>query len=409
MITRTPAFCALHLLEGARQTGKTTLARELLALPDDAWFSLDNEAILYEAVNDPVGFVSTLPVPAAIDEVQRAGQGLILAIKMAADRRSDRGQLLLTGSANYLAARGVSETLAGRVGRIALWPLSIGERRSVRETFVDSLFNPDAWPPRVEPISRAEIADLILEGGFPEVVTSRLTGRNRRDWFEAYTHDVISREELRPIAQIRSEENLRMLFRLMAARTASEVQISDIASDAQQQRSTVVKHLALLEALHLVVTIPAWSTNITSSVKQRPKSVLVDTGLAADLCGAGEKTFTPNGNPALAGALFESLVITEVLKQTVWSEHSVDVRHYRDRNGGEIDLIVEERRTGEIAGIEVKLSSTPNRKHAKHLMWLRDKLGDRFKLGLVIYGGDNALSLGDRIWAVPVSALWRSD
>lgn len=288
-------------------------------------------------MNDPVGFVSTLPVPAATDEVQRAGQGLILAIKMAADRRSDRGQLLLTGSANYLAARGVSETLAGRVGRIALWPLSIGERRSVRETFVDSLFNPDAWPPRVEPISRAEIADLILEGGFPEVVTSRLTGRDRRDWFEAYTHDVISREELRPIAQIRSEENLRMLFRLMAARTASEVQISDIASDAQQQqRSTVVRHLALLEALHLVVAVPAWSTNV-------------------------------------------------------------------------IDLIVEERRTGEIAGIEVKLSSTPNRKHAKHLMWLRDKLGDRCKLGLVIYGGDNALSLGDRIWAVPVSALWRSD
>jgi predicted AAA+ superfamily ATPase len=121
--------------------------------------------------------------------------------------------------------------------------------------------------------------------------------------------------------------------------------------------------------------------------------MLVDTGLAADLCGAGEKTFTPNGDPALAGALFESLVITEVLKQSVWSEHSVYVSHYRDRHVGEIDLIVEERRSGEVAAIEVKLSSTPITKHAKHL----------------VHTGANTLPLGERIWAVPVSALWRTD
>jgi predicted AAA+ superfamily ATPase len=397
------------LLGGARQTGKTTLARDLLELPEQAWFSFDDPSILDRAVHDPVGLVDALPVPAAIDEFQRAGTDFLLSIKQATDRRRDRGQLLLTGSTNYIAARGVSETLAGRMGRLTLWPLSVGERESIRETFIDTLFAPEAWPTTTPTIRRNDVVELLLEGGYPEIVTEQLTGRARRDWFEAYTHDVVSREALRPIAEVRYEGELRRLLRIMAARAAGEVQISDIAADAELARSTVANYLSLLEALHLIVQIPAWATSSTTAAKRRSKTILGDTGLAASLCGAGTATFAPTGDAALAGSLFENFVTAEIVKQSAWSARTVDIGHYRDRHGNEVDLIIEDRATGELAAIEIKLSSTPHDRHAKHLRWLKGKTGSRFKLGLVIHTGAKSLPLDNDIWAVPVSALWRND
>ncbi|MFB9923720.1 ATP-binding protein [Amycolatopsis halotolerans] len=397
------------LLGGARQTGKTTLVRDLLDLPGHAWFSFDNEAVLARAADDPVGFVEALPRPAAVDEFQRAGRGFLLAVKQAADQDRTRGQLLLTGSTNYLADRGLSETLAGRAGRLVLWPLSMGERLGVRETFLDLLFEPASWPGKTGALPRADLIRTLLEGGYPEIVTEGLSGRQRRNWFEAYVHDVVSREALRPVAEVRLEAELRRLLRLLAARTGQELVVSGIAGDAEVGRETASNYVTLLEALHLVTLLPAWSTNITNRAKRRPKVVVADTGLAADLCGLGEQTFSPTADGTAAGSLFETFVITEVFKQATWSERSVDLSYFRDRDGAEVDLIVEDRRTGELAGLEIKLTSTPTARHAKHLMMLRDKLGGRFTTGLVVHSGSQTLPLGDRIWAVPVSALWRSD
>ncbi|MGH4022259.1 MAG: ATP-binding protein [Pseudonocardiaceae bacterium] len=238
------------VLGGARQTGKTTLVSELIELPPGSRFSLDDEDALRAATEDPRGFVDALPTPAAVDEFQRAGRGFLLAAKRRVDRDRSRGQLLLTGSANYLADRSISETLAGRAGRLVLSPLSAGERRGIRETFVDHLFEPESWPgPRLPSPNRPDLIDWLLEGGCPEVVTERLRGRRRRDWFEAYVGDVVSREALRPMADVRMESELRRLLRLLAARTAQELVISDVASDAELSRQTAANYLSLLEAL----------------------------------------------------------------------------------------------------------------------------------------------------------------
>ncbi|MGH3976430.1 MAG: ATP-binding protein [Pseudonocardiaceae bacterium] len=400
----------LVVLSGARQTGKTTLVRDLLGLPDQARYSFDDESLLRRATDDPVGFVETLPRPAAIDEFQRAGRGFLLAVKQTADLDPTRGQLLLTGSANYLADRTISETLAGRAGRLVLWPLSVGERRGIRETFLDHLFHAGSWPPPAAAVpSRLELAAWILEGGFPEVVTQAMSVRQRRNWFDAYVSDVVSREALRPLVEIRLESELRAVLRLLAARTAGELVISEVASDVQLARETAADYIALLEALYLVVRLPGWSTNHTTRTKRRPKVLLVDSGLAADLCGAGEADFGPRADGRIAGALFETFVVTEVCKQSGWSERTVDLHHFRDRHGAEIDLIVSDRRTGEFAAVEVKLTSTPTERHARTLATFRDRFGPRFTVGLVIHTGTHTLSLGERLWAVPVSALWRDD
>ncbi|MGH8920594.1 MAG: DUF4143 domain-containing protein, partial [Actinomycetes bacterium] len=168
-------------------------------------------------------------------------------------------------------------------------------------------------------------------------------------------------------------------------------------------------YVALLEALYLVTLIPQWATSATTRAKRRPKITLVDTGLAADLVGAGETTFAPSADGVLAGALFETLVATEVLKQASWSQRSVEVSHFRDRDGAEIDLVVEDRRSGAVAGIEVKLTSTPLARHARHLTRMRERVGARFSVGLVVHAGRVTLPLGADIWAVPISALWRHD
>jgi uncharacterized protein len=147
----------------------------------------------------------------------------------------------------------------------------------------------------------------------------------------------------------------------------------------------------------------------TTRAKRRPKIVLLDTGLAADLVGAGEASFAPSADGVLAGALFEALVVTEVLKQASWSEASIEVAHFRDRDGAEIDLMVEDRRSDAVAGIEVKMTSTPLERHARHLIRMGERLGARFTVGLVIHAGQVTLPLGEGIWAVPISALWRHD
>lgn len=198
------------------------------------------------------------------------------------------------------------------------------------------------------------------------------------------------------MAEVRLESDLRRVLRLLAARSCAELVIADLARDAELSRETTANYVALLEALYLVTLIPPWATSSTTRAKRRPKITLVDTGLAADLVGVGEATFAPSADGVLAGALFETLVVTEVFKQASWSQRPVEVSHFRDRDGAEIDLVVE-------------LTSTPLARHARHLARMRERLGARFSVGLVIHAGRVTLPLGAGIWAVPISALWRHD
>ncbi len=380
----------------------------MLGLPAESRLSLDDPATLRLAASDPVGLLDSLPHPTVIDEFQRAGPDLLLAVKRAVDRDRRRGQFVLTGSASYLAGHTVTETLAGRAGRLVLWPLSAGERRGHGGSFLDDVNQADWEPPRAmtAPFDRASLVEELLVGGYPEVVTDNFADRARTRWFDSYVHDVISREALRPVADVRQEPDLRRVMRLLAVRSSGEVVAADLARDANLDRGTATRYVALLEALYLIVSIPAFATSATTRAKRSPKIVVADSGLAAHLTGAGRATLGPAGDAALAGGLFKTFVVTELARQATWSESPVDLLHFRDRNGAEVDLILEDRRSGHIVGVAVKLTATPKPAHARHLAMLRDRLPDRFVRGLVVHTGPRALALGERLWAVPVAQLW---
>lgn len=400
-------FRVVHL-GGARQTGKTTLVRDLLPPSGGSSVTLDDEALMLRARDDAAGFLTSLDRPARIDEFQRAGEGLLLAVKAAADTDRRRGQILLTGSAGSLSAGRRIETLAGRVGRAVLWPLSQGEQRGGVEVFIDRLAQPERWPPpnlwRV-PV-RDEVLAALTQGGFPEVVTEAMSSRARSRWFEAYADETIDREAVRPLVERSPGPELRRFLRLLAARSGRELVMTELARDAGVSRTTASRYLALLEALYLVHLQPAWATNATTRAKRAPKVHLVDSGLTASLLGLGERELTSLDRERELGSLLESFVVTELRKQAGWSDLSVDVLHFRDRNGPEVDIVIEQRATGAIAAVEVKSSMTPRVEHARHLALLRDRLATSFSVGVVLHLGNAVLPLGDRIWAVPVPALW---
>jgi predicted AAA+ superfamily ATPase len=396
------------VIGGARQVGKSTLASQQLGIDQARIFSLDDPAILSRALDDPIGFVGALPHGSVIDEFQRAGQPLLLALKQTVDVRTEKGSFILTGSANYLAARGATETLAGRAGRLVLWPLSIGERLGTRENLIDRLLDVGAgWQAATADSGRRDqVIGWMLEGGFPEVVRDRLSPARRARWFDAYTDDVVNREALRPVAEVRYEHELRRLLRALAARIGTELVIADLSRDLELNRATVTNYVSILEAVYLLHLLPAFSTSAITAAKRRPKIHLVDTGLAAHLNGLGERDLSALSTNRLLGPMVEQFVTTELLKQASWSNAPVRLHHYRDREGHEADVVIEDRRTGRIVAIEVKASSSPDQRGARHLAFLRDRLGDQFAMGVLLHLGPQSLPLGDRLWALPVTALW---
>jgi len=391
---------------GPRQAGKSTLVHHLVDTTQDAeYVSLDDQAVRTAAERDPDGFVAGRPGLLAIDEVQRVPD-LLLAIKAQVDRDQRPGQFLITGSSALSATRGVSETLAGRIERFELWPFSQGERRGHRETFVDRLLaggSDGLDPGHRSGLTKADYLQLAAAGGFPEAIRRR--GARRGSWFDSYVETVVEREAPGIAASPRTAE-LPRLLRLIAARHAGLLNVADLSRDAGLPERSVHRYLEVLEAVFLVRRVPAWSANLSQREIRAPKIFVTDSGLATHLRGIDPDVLS---RPDLAlGAeepVLEGLVYDEIVRQTGWSTSRVELMHYRDRQGVEVDLLLEDRRR-RVVGIEVKSGTDIGHRDVRHLATLRDSLGDRFIAGVILHSGRTVLPLGDRLNAVPISALW---
>lgn len=387
-------------LLGARQVGKSTLVRDLAANEYRArFFNLDAEVTANAARSDPTGFVADISGPAVIDEIQRA-PGLLLAIKQRLDENQARGQFLLTGSANILTLPTVTDALPGRIEYVNLWPFSQGELHGLPETFADRLF--DGRFPRIigAPVGRSAVAELLARGGYPEVQPR--TGRGRSRFFSSYIASIVGRD-LEDVGNVRNVENIERLLRVIAARSGSLTSFHGMAGELGVDKNTVAAHTKILEDLFLVRQLRPWHVNLGSRQIKSPKLYIVDSGLLAHLIGANEQRLAEDG--ALAGTILESFVAMELSRQGDWAQEPMSLFHYRDKAQREIDVLLE-RSSGEIAGVEVKAAATVTSADFAGLRYLRDKLGARFKAGVVLHTGAETLPFGDRLAAVPVTGLW---
>jgi predicted AAA+ superfamily ATPase len=389
-------------LLGARQSGKSTLVQAIASNEHPAqYLTLDDPATLKLAREDPVGFVAG-EERLAIDEVQRAPD-LLLAIKRVVDTDPARGRFLLTGSANIVTHPRVADALPGRVDYLTLWPFSQGELTGHRSAFLENAFAGKAPSARKPPIGRAGYAEQVVKGGFPEALRADAARRER--FFSGYVNSVLGREidELTPV---RDTEAAARVLRLAAARSAALTNLSAIGRELGIDHKTVASRLRSLEQLFMVVRLPAWHANLGHRVTRTSKLHIADTGLLCSLIGVDEKRLVEDGG--IAGAVFETFAVTEIVRQasagSLWPK--LLLHHYRDQAGNEVDLVME-RASGEVVGVEVKASASPDPRDTSGLKLLRDKLGDRFRLGVLLHLGADSIPVGERIAAVPLAALWQ--
>jgi len=386
-------------LQGPRQSGKSTLVRELLRGKHAArYVTLDDPAPLEAASSDPDAFVADLGGPVALDEVQRA-PGLFRALKASVDRDRRPGRFLLTGSAQALLLPRLAEMLAGRMEVVTLWPLSQAEIEGNSENFVERLFGGKLGGGSGAP---KDLWGRVAAGGFPEALGRRDPVR-RGAWFDSYVSTILQRDVLE-LSRIDDLSLLPRLLRLAAARAGGLLNVSEFSRSLAAPLTTLKRHLALFEATFLVQTVPAWSTNRGKRLVKSPKLYLSDSGLLAHLLGW-------NGKPDMlsreTGMILENFVAMELLKLSGWAPFAVTLHHYRTFAGREVDFVLEGP-GGNLVGVEVKAASAVGPDDFKGLRELQADAGERFHRGVVLYTGKDQVSFGKGLNAVPMGALWAS-
>ncbi|MBK7329289.1 MAG: ATP-binding protein [Dehalococcoidia bacterium] len=393
-LTDTPVV----LVSGARQTGKSTLVQSVV---QGDYLTFDDVVTAAAAHADPQGFIGALRRPAILDEVQLVPE-IFRAIKYHVDRDRRPGSFILTGSANVLLLPNLSDTLAGRMEVLTLWPLSQGELSGMREGFIDVAFGPA--PPVLGPslLTQQDLILRVLEGGFPEVV-GRANLRRSHAWFRSYSTTVLQRH-VRDLSDIDALAELPRLLERVAAQAMGIANVASLARSLDLPATSLRRYLNLLSASYVVQAVPGWSRQLTARTAKTEKLTLLDSGLLADLQNvtAGRLRM----ERSLFGPLLESFVMMELRKQLEWADTLAQLYYLRTHTGTEVDIVIEST-DGRVVAIEVKATASPDRRDFRGLEFIRDNYPDRFVRGVLLYTGEQTLPFGDRIWAMPIDGLWR--
>ncbi|MFT4034917.1 MAG: ATP-binding protein [Patulibacter sp.] len=386
-------------VEGPRQAGKSTLCAAVAAARGLTSVTLDDPGARQRALEDPVGFISGLRRGAFIDEVQRAPD-LLLVLKADVDRDPSPGRFLVSGSANLLLDPRIGDSLAGRVERVPLRPFTQAERgqRGV-PGWLDELWH-GAPPPLIEAeAGRAAYAEQLAAGGFPAVV-ARPPAR-RRAWFDDYVAALIARD-VPDLVDVRRPDLLPVLLRHLAEGSSTLLRYRPIAEALSVSEKTIRSYVRLLELLHLVVAVPAWTPGVVGRSVQVPRIYIEDTGLMAHFVEADAARIEADG--LLAGRAYETWVTMELQRLLPHTDVAPAMWHWRSAHGTEVDVVLEDRH-GRVVAIEIKSGATIGRGDLRGINHLRDRLGERFVAGLVLCSAPQTQPCGDRAWIVPIAAL----
>ena len=393
------------VITGARQTGKTTLAKQVLDISKNPFKPLDVKQYFDAAKLDPSDFVKNNLGTMLIDEIQKVPE-LISEIKYVVDNDNRNGQYLLTGSANIQSLPSVRESLAGRVRSIRLRPLTQGEILGHKPHFLKMAFD-GKFPKRLDGWDKEAVFDLAFRGGYPEAVRLK-TQKERKDWSKDYI-DAIIENDMRDVANITRQHALRDLIWVMAAWSGRFMDLSKIGAQMGLTRPTITSYINTLEALYLFERVRPWIKTDYERAGRGYKTFATDTGFMASVLDWKQKEVLADlevANTDRAGKLMETLVFQELSAQ-IDIDEECGLYQYRDRDRHEIDFIIE-RTDGAIVGVEVKASSSVSGDDFKPQKWFRENI-IKNKVpyrGIVLYTGADTLSFGDGMLAVPIAALW---
>ena len=383
------------VVTGARQTGKSTLVGTHPPLADVPRWTLDDATTRAEAEANPAQFVRRAP-RMIIDEVQRVPE-LLLAIKAEVDREGQtvKGRFILTGSANLLMMRAVSESLAGRASYLRLGPLTRREQLGFAETGRwDALLreDPRRWRELMldDPAPSADWRDAATRGGLP-VPALELSDDARARWFDAYVSTYLERD-LRQLAAVELLGDFQRTMRALALRIGNPVNQTEIARDLGISQRNISRWIALLETSWLVTQVSAYTANRSTRLMKRPKLYWNDAALALHLSGDAEPS----------GAHLENVVLADLLAWAALQSRRPEILYWRTVDNREVDFVIERGRT--LMAIEVKAASRPGPRDWAHLERFTADYPDACHGALLLHSGDDVYPVAERIVAAP---WWR--
>ena len=390
------ADTSVVMLIGPRGCGKTTTVREFIS-EEREYLTLDDDTLRDAARYDPTGFVRGLG-SVIIDEVQRAPE-LLLAIKQAVEDGQRPGQFLLTSSTDIVHLQNLPESLAGRMEIITLLPLSRAEIEGKTPSFLYAAFSGELVEPPFKLIG-SELLQTVVAGGYPEMLRRRES--RRQAWAQDYVRDLVERD-VREIAGVEKVDQIQRLIETLATHSGQLTNFSGIGNELGIDDKTTQKYTAILEQLFLVRRIPAWFQSRLGRLVKTPKLHFLDSGLQVALLGLKSEKIAKNRGAY--GALLQTFVLSEIMKQMTWSDEIYAVNHYRDKDRDEVDFLVEDE-GGALVGIDVKPAATVYAVDFKGLRKVQSICGDSLNLGVVLYDGTKTVAFGDRLFAAPISCLW---
>lgn len=364
MIQRTAAIRLIKLAKtfrsvavvGPRQSGKTTLCRNVF--PKKPYVSLENPDILEFANSDPRGFLSQYRNGAILDEIQRAPH-LFSYLQQVLDETKKKGLFVLTGSNNFLLQENITQTLSGRIAYLTLLPLSLRELKNSKKI-------------------KADYGWHILHGGYPEVIAKKI---NPADWYTSYINTYVERD-VRQLKNISNLSQFIKLLRLCAGRTGQLLNLTSLSNDCGIDQKTVAAWLSVLQSSYIIYLLKPYHGNFNKRIIKTSKLYFYDTGVASSLLGiTNAKQIATH---AAKGALFENMIVSDLLKERFNKGVADNLYFWRDKTGNEVDILLDT--AGKLTAIELKAGETISTDFFKGLEYF-SSLKTNTVQKIVIYGG----------------------
>ncbi len=387
-------FFPVLLISGARQTGKSTLA---LHLNIQNYITLDDINIYEMAKNNPKGFIESLKKPVVIDEIQRLPQ-LLISIKEYVDKDRKNAEFILTGSANLKGFKEISDSLAGRIGIVELYPFSLKEKNGSDNNIID-IFSKDLDKYLLLEYKDINLEKSIINGGYPEI-TKINNQKAKYLWFSSYIRTYIE-SDAKELANIRNMDKFINMYKLCMFRSGSIFNKNDIQSQVGLDGRTFNSYFSVLEHTYQVQKLQPYFNNQLKRLVKTPKIFSIDTGVLCHLLQISSKQDLEKS--PLKGEILETFIFGELLKANSYAQNRINLYYYRTSDKKEIDFILEY--SNKIIALEIKSSKSVKKDDFKHIYKLKEEISKDFDKGIVLYMGDRFLQIDEDMYAVPIGFL----